>query len=107
MGILKWFARSKPASPKLVAGSFTVDPQCRVMTATVGSDVPKRLLEDTAREVLSLFRAARAAQMPLAGLDLQFAGLCINAVETQAGAIIYLTPQNAPADPSPAEKDSP
>ncbi len=107
MGILKWFARSKPASPQLAAGSFTVDRQGRVMTTTVGSGCPRRLLDDTAREVLSIFRAARAAQMPLAGLDLQFAGLSINALEMQGGAIIFLSPQDAPAASSPAEKDPP
>ena len=105
---MNWFSKSKPAAPKLVAGSFTVDRQGRVMTTTVGSGAyPHGLLDDTAREVLSLFRAARAARMPLAGLDLHYAGLHIRAREMQSGAIIYLSPQNPPAATPPAAQERP
>ena len=107
MGILNWFSKSEPVVQKVPAGSFTVDRHGRVMTTTVGSEYPQRLLEDTAREVLTLFREARTAQMPMTGLDLHFAGLHIKAREMQVGAIIFLSPQNAPATPPPAEKDSP
>jgi hypothetical protein len=94
MGILKLFAKSAPVIRKLPAGSFTVDCQGNVMTTTVGSEYPQWLLDDTAREVLSLFRDARAARMPLTGLDLNFAGLHITAREMQGGAIVFLSPQN-------------
>ena len=107
MGILNWFTKSEPAVQKLPSGSFTVDRHGRVMTTTVGSEYPQRLLDDTAREVLTLFREARAAQMPLTGLDLHFAGLHIRAREMQSGAIIFLSPQNTPATSSPAKKDRP
>ena len=105
MGILNWFAKSKPVAPKLAAGSFTVDRHGQVMTTTVGSGYPRRLLDDTACEVLSLFREARAAQMPLTGLDFHFAGLHIKAREMQGGAIIFLSPQNMFAPSPPAESD--
>ena len=107
MGILNWFSKSEPVVRKVPAGSFTVDRHGRVMTTTVGSEYPQRLLDDTAREVLTLFREARAAQMPMTGLDLHFAGLHINAREMQGGAIIFLSPQNTLATSPPAEKDSP
>jgi hypothetical protein len=107
MGILNWFAKSGPAVEKLSAGSFTVDRHGNVMTTTVGSEYPQWLLDDTAREVLSLFRGARAAQMPLTGLDLNFAGLHIAAREMQGGAIIFLSPQNADAASSPSGKGRP
>jgi hypothetical protein len=105
MGILNWFAKSAPAVRKLPAGSFTVDRHGNLMTTTVGPEYPRWLLDDTAREVLSLFREARAARMPLTGLDLNFAGLHIAARELQDGAIIFLSPQNLFAPLSPSESD--
>ena len=88
------------------AGSFTVDRHGNVMTTTVGSEYPQRLLDDIAREVLSLFREARAAQMPLTGLDLNFASLHITAREMQGGAIIFLSPQNTFAASVASRKDT-
>jgi hypothetical protein len=108
MGILNWFFKSGPDFQKLPAGGFTVDHHGNVMTTTVGSGCSQRLLESIAREVLSLFREARAAQMPLTGLDLNYSGLHITARETQGGAIIFLSPQDSKlAAPSPAGKDRP
>ena len=101
MGILNWFGRPAPDVQKLAAGSFTVDRHGNVLTTTVGSAYPQWLLDDTAREVLSLFRGARDAQMPLTGLELHFAGLDITAREMQGGAIIFVAPQKTVA-PSPA-----
>jgi hypothetical protein len=102
MGILNWFGKPAPDVQTLTAGSFTVDRQGNVLTTTVGSAYPQWLLDDTAREVLSLFRGAREAQMPLTGLDLIFAGLHITAREMHGGAIIFVAPQKAAAAPPPA-----
>ena len=97
MGIMNWFSKSVPAGRKLVAGCFTVDRHGDVVTTTFGSEYPRWLLDDTAREVLSLFHGARAARMPLTALDLNFAGLQITAREMQGGAIIFLSPQSSNA----------
>ena len=105
MGILNWFAKSAPAVRKLPAGSFTVDRHGNLMTTTVGSEYPQWLLDDTAREVLLLFGEARAARMPLTGVDLNFAGLHIAAREVRGGAVIFLSPQNVFAPSSPADGD--
>jgi len=108
MGILNWFSRSGPSAQKLVAGSFTVDRSGRVLTTTVGSGgYPRGLLDAAGREVLSLFREARAVRMPLAELDLHFASLRIKAREMQGGAIIFLSPPSTPATSSPARKEHP
>jgi len=107
MGILNWFAKSAPVVRKLPAGSFTVDRHGNVMTTTVGSEYLQWLLDDTAREVLSIAREARAAQMPLTGRDLNYTGLHITAREMQGGAIIFLSPQSTFVTSSPAEKDRP
>jgi hypothetical protein len=104
MGILNWFGKSVADAQKLPAGSFTVDRHGNVLTTTVGPAYPQWLLDDTAREVLSLFRDARAARMPLTGLDLDFAGLRIAAREMQGGAIIFVAPQKAAAS-SPDGKE--
>jgi len=102
MGILNWFGKPAPDVQKLTAGSFTVDRHGNVLTTTVGSAYPQWLLDDTAREVLALFRGAHDAQMPLTGLELHFAGLDITAREMQGGAIIFVAPQKAVASSSPA-----
>jgi hypothetical protein len=107
MGILNWFAKSEPAIQQLPAGSFTVDSHGNVMTTTVGSGCSPRLLDAIARDVLSLFHEARAAQMPLTGLDMNFASLHITAREMQGGALIFISPQNTFATSSPAEKIRP
>ena len=105
MGILNWFGKFTPDVQTLAAGSFTVDRHGNVLTSTAGSAYPQWLLDDTAREVLSLFRGAREAQMPLTGLELHYAGLNITAREMHGGAIIFLTPQKEAAVPSPAKKE--
>jgi hypothetical protein len=102
MGLLKWFSSSRPAVHKLPSGGFTVDRHGKVMTATVGAGCPPSLLDDIAKEILSIFREARAAQMPLAEVSLDFAGLQISARDMQGGAIIFLSPKNPLATTSPA-----
>jgi hypothetical protein len=102
MGLLKWFSSSRPAVHKLPSGSFTVDRHGKVATSTVGKDFPASLLDDIAKEILSMFREARTAQMPLAEVSLDFAGLQISARDMQGGAIIFLSPKNPLATMSPA-----
>jgi hypothetical protein len=102
MGLLKWFSSSRPVVHKLPSGSFTVDRHGNVMTGTVGADCPPSLLRDISKEILSVFHEARAAQMPLAEVSLDFAGLQISARDMQGGAIIFLSPKNPLATTSPA-----
>ncbi|HEX7469574.1 MAG TPA: hypothetical protein VF437_02410, partial [Verrucomicrobiae bacterium] len=79
MGFLKRFFRSRAAVQQLPSGSVAVDRNGRVVTYTVSSAYPKELLRDIGQEVLSLFREARAAQMPLAEVSIHFASLHITA----------------------------
>jgi hypothetical protein len=101
MGLLKLFSGARPAVQRLPAGSFTVDRHGNVMTATVSTAFPPGPLAEIAKEVLGLFREARAAQMPLAEIGLRFASLHITARDLQGGAIIFLSPQNVFATPLP------
>jgi hypothetical protein len=98
MGFLKRISRlfrSHAAVRQLPLGSMTVDRDGQVVTSTVSSTYPKALLREIGRDVLALFREARAAQLPLAEVSIHFGSLRITARELRGGAIIFLFPQNA------------
>ena len=95
MGFLKRFFRGRAGVQQLPAGTVTVDRQGHIVTSTVSSTYPPALLHDIGADVLALFREARAAQMPLAEISLQFGSLHITARELRGGAIIFLLPQTA------------
>jgi molybdopterin-binding protein len=96
MGFLKkLFGGRLAAVQQLPTGTITVDRAGQVVTSTVSSAYPKKLLQDIGRDVLALFREARVAQMPLAEVSLHFGSLDITARELRGGAIIFLFPQTA------------
>ena len=86
------FSKTRAAVQRLPVGSLTVDCHGNIVATTVPSSYPQPLLRDIAGEVLLLFREARAAQLPLSELALQFASLQITAREMRGGAFIYLSP---------------
>ncbi len=96
---LKRFFRSRATVQQLPTGSVTVDRNGRVVTYTVSSAYSKAMLRDIGLEVLSLFREARMAQMPLAEISIHFASLDITARELRGGAVIFLLPQTAFSPP--------
>jgi len=101
MGILRKIFGGPAAVQQLPTGTVTVDRQGHVVTSTVTSAVS--LLQAVGREVLELFREARAAQMPLAEISLHFGSLRITARELRGGAIIFLFPETAMSrTPTPA-----
>jgi len=95
MGFLKKFFRGRAAVQQLPAGTVTVDRAGHIVTSTVSSAYPQNLLRGIGTDVLKLFHEARAAQMPLAEISLQFGSLHITARELRGGAIIFLLPQTA------------
>ncbi len=95
MGFLKRFFRGRASVQQLPTGTITVNRQGQIVTSTVASAYPKGLLLDIAADVLSLFRDARDAEMPLAEISLHFGSLHITARELRGGAIIFLFPQTA------------
>jgi len=95
MGFLKKIFRTRAAVQQLPTGSLTVDRNGHVVTTTVSSSYPQALLREIGHEVLTLFREARAAEMPMAEVSLHFASLRITARELRGGAIIFLFPQAA------------
>ena len=99
MGFLKkisgLFRRRRAEVQQLPTGTVTVDRQGHIVTSTVSSAYPNSLLQAIGRDVLELFREARAAEMPLAEVSLHFGSLRITARELRGGAIIFLFPQTA------------
>jgi hypothetical protein len=80
---------------QLPTGSVTVDRHGSIVTSTVSSAFPQKVLHDIGHDVLEMFREARAAHMPLAEVSLHFGSLRITARELRGGAIIFLFPQTA------------
>ena len=80
---------------QLPTGSLTVDRHGSVVTSTVSSAFPSKILHEIGHDVLELFREARAAHMPLAEVNLYFGSLRITARELRGGAVIFLFPQIA------------
>jgi len=95
MGFLKRFFRGRAGVQQLPTVTITVDRNGHIVTSTVSSAYPQGFLRDIGRDVLGLFVEARAAQMPLAEISLQFGSLHITARELRGGAVIFLLPQTA------------
>ncbi len=100
MGILNkitfgLFRGSTANIQELPTGSVTVDRHGNIVTSTVSSAFPKKVLHSIGHDVLELFNEARASQMPLAEVTLHFGSLRITARELRGGAIIFLFPQTA------------
>jgi molybdopterin-binding protein len=95
MGFLNKIFGRRAEVQQLPAGSITVDRDGVIVTSTVSSAYPTDLLAEIGHEVLALFRAARAAQMPFAEIGLCYGSLHITARELRGGAIIFLFPQTS------------
>lgn len=97
MGFLNLF--SKPAEPplKLSAGSFSLDRSGNLLVTTLPSSFPKEIVHDIGREVLAFFQDARTAQLLPTELVISYPSLKIVARELRGGAIVFLTPETAPA----------
>jgi hypothetical protein len=96
MGFLKkLFGRRPAAVQQLPTGTITVDRSGHIVTSTVSSSYPQKLLQLIGRDVLELLNEARASQMPLAEVSLHYGSLRITARELRGGAIIFLLPQAA------------
>jgi len=91
MGLLSLFTKSAPTLLRLPSGSFTVDREGRVLMGTLPSSFPVELVSDIAQQVLTAFRDAAAAQLPLAELVINYPSLKISARELRGGAIVFLS----------------
>ena len=94
MGLLNIFGKGKGEQKpcEIPNGTFTVDKEGNLLTSTVSSAFPIECIEQISRPVLAAFARARAAQMPLEELVIQFSALKITAKEMRGGAMIFLAP---------------
>lgn len=95
MGFLNFFPKEPPPLRRLPTGSFTVDRSGAVLTTTVPSSFPPELVREVAEKVLSAFREAQAAQLPLSQLIIDYPSLKISACELRGGAMVFLLPKTS------------
>ncbi len=104
MGFLGLFQKPAPSLLRLPAGSFTVDRHGAVLTTTLPSHFPPDLVRGMAEIVLSAFRGATEAQLPLSEIVVHYPSLKITARSMRGGALIFLAPKApyAPVMSSPS-----
>src|SRR5690242_1664961 len=95
MGFLSLFSRSSPGVQVLPSGTLTVDRNNQILASTVSSACSQDILQEIGDQVLTLFRLARKAQLPLSELNIHFLSLKITARELRGGAIIFLAPKHS------------
>ncbi len=93
MGFLNLFSKPAPELLRLTSGSFTLDRSGRLVVTTLPSTFPAELVAEIGRHVLSTFREAQTAQIPLMELIVCYPALKITARELRGGAIVYLALQ--------------
>ena len=97
MGILNIRAkRSTDAAGlmRLPTGSFTLDPNGRVVASTLPQSFPITHVQQIGELVLSTFKRARDSRVPLTELIAEYAALKLTARELRGGAIIFLAPRS-------------
>ena len=92
MGFLNFFPKEPPLV-RLPSGSFTVDRSGIVVTTTVSSSFSQELVREIAEQVLSAFREAHEAQLPLSQLIIDYPSFKISASELRGGAMVFLLPK--------------
>ena len=94
MGFLKGIRKETPCPPqRLPAGSFTVDPEGRVVSCTLPQSFPAARLQEIGRQVLAFFHGAREAHVGVRELIVLYPSLKLSAREMRGGAIVFLSPQ--------------
>jgi hypothetical protein len=101
MGLLSFFIKSYETQRliRLPSGSFTLDPDGKIMTSTLPQSFPESRMREIGQQVLNSFRVARQAKVPLSEVIINYSALKLLARELRGGAIIFLMPQtlNQPA----------
>jgi hypothetical protein len=94
MGLLDFLSRPTTLNlVRLPSGSFTVDPNGRILISTLPHAFPESWAEQIGKYVVTAFHTAQAAQLPLRELVAEFSALKLTARALRGGAIIFLSPQ--------------
>ncbi len=92
MGLLSIFSKKNSGDlVRLPSGSFTIDPNGRVVASTLPQSFPAARLQQIGDIVLSTFRGAAKANLPLKELAVDFAAFKLTARELRGGAMIFLS----------------
>jgi hypothetical protein len=97
MGLLTLFSKNSSSLLRLHSGSFTVDREGKVLVRTLPSSFPQGVIEDISDQVLTAFREAADAHLPLAEIIINYPSLRITARELRGGALVFLAPKHTPA----------
>jgi hypothetical protein len=94
---MNFFKRRFTGKPsKLPSGAFALDQTGQVITSTLPANFPKAQMREIGAHVLSFFRGAQKAQMPLHELNVYYPTLKVTARSLRGGALIFLSPQTLP-----------
>jgi hypothetical protein len=94
MAFLKGILKTAPREPhRLPTGSFTVNPEGKVVTYTLPQSFPAARMVEIGRQVLAFFRGAREAHVTVRELVVLYPSLRLSARELRGGAIVFLAPQ--------------
>ena len=94
MGLLSRIRKPRAVTlVRLPSGSFTMDRTGRVLINTLPHSFPATLVREIGQLVLSAFRSAQDAQLPLGELVADYSALRLTARALRGGAIVFLTPR--------------
>ena len=88
--------RTSRLSSKLPSGAFALDRDGQVVVSTLPQSFPPAQMREIGAHVLSFFRGAQLAQMPLQELNVYYPSLKMTARSLHSGALIFLSPQTLP-----------
>lgn len=94
MGILRFISKSPTLEPsQLPSGSFTVDPSGALVASTLPQSFGPQKIKEITDLVLSVFRDAKEAQVPMNELIIDYSALRLRARDLRGGAIVFLSPR--------------
>jgi hypothetical protein len=92
-----FFRRRFTGKPsKLPSGAFALDQDGQIVVSTLPQNFPQTEMREIGARVLSFFRGAQKAQMPLHELNVYYPTLKVTARSLRGGALIFLSPQTLP-----------
>jgi len=89
------------------AGSFLMDEKGHVRSSTLPTSFPQECLRTIAQKVFQAFKTARIRALEFTELHVDYPGLKLRAKQGARGTMVYLTPQNAAENLSPADPSTP
>ena len=81
---------------KLPSGAFSLDESGKIVVSTLPNWFPESEMRDIGNRVLTFFRNADHAQMPVQELTVYYPSLKVTARNLRGGALIFLLPQSLP-----------